>query len=129
MPSLFDKNDKPFGLDLKLMLMMLALVIFILWTIQPYMKTNTSVKPHEYYEYGTQCLNHYMQVTDQENYKLFNTYAKTVSDNKDVVVIQAKNLEKSIQIAVKCSYEENKLSSLSVDNEVIRIEKELELTK
>ena len=129
MTSLFDKNRKPFDLDLKLVIMILALVIFILWTAQPYMKTNTSVKPHEYYQYGMQCLNHYMQATDQENYKLYNTYAKTILDNKDVVVIQAKNLQTSNQIAVECAYEESKLSSLSVDNETIKIDVDLKLTE
>ena len=128
MPSLFDKNGKPFGLDLKLVIMILALVIFMLWTTQPYIKTNTSVKPHEYYQYGTQCLNHYMQTTDQENFKLFNTYAKTVSDNDSVVLIQAKKLDTSEQIAVECTYENNKLSALNVNNENILIVEELKLT-
>ena len=89
MTSLFDKNRKPFDLDLKL----------------------------------------YMQATDQENYKLYNTYAKTISDNKDVVVIQAKNLQTSNQIVVECAYEESKLSSLSVDNETIKIDVDLKLTE
>ena len=129
MPSLFDKNGKPFNLDLKLVIMILGLAIFMLWASQPYLKNNTSVKPHEYYQYGSQCLNHFMQATDQENYKLFNTYARTVSDNKNVVVIQAKNLKTSTQIAVECIYEGNKLSALSVDNEAIQITDKLELVK
>ena len=93
-----------------------------MWIMQPFVKNNATVMPHHYFSYGMACLQHYMQNINQHHYKLMNTYAKTVLKNKNIVLIQAKNLQTSEQIKIECSYKDSKLSSLQAGDKYINVQ-------
>ncbi len=85
------------------------------------MRNKASVMPHEYYDYGMSCLQHFMQVTNKHNYKLMNAYAKTVLSVNEIVLIQVKNVSDGTKIQIKCTYENKKLTALYANNNKIAL--------
>ena len=94
-----------------------ALVIFLMWLLKPNLGRDIEVPSQKYYTLGLACLNDFEKTAHKTNHKLTNTYAKKVSNSKNIVLIRAQNQRNSEQVQIECIYDTGNLLYLSVNDQ------------
>ena len=83
--------------------------------------------PHNFFRYGTTCLGHLEQITNKNNYRLINTYARNDAEKNIAVLIKAKPPSNAQQIEVECIYRDEKLNLIRADNKNLELKQTLYL--